>query len=152
MNPNLKIEKRSNGTLRVSNINNEPSMTQQQFKDDCDVNLILKKIMKGENVQFNQRKGTYGDFSASPSYEQAMQTVIDANDTFMSLPSNIRTKFQNNPQNLLDYLNDKENLEDSYKLGLRVKPKVEPNPVADGIKELVDLKKTQLKTLKKTDG
>ena len=40
----LVEEKRKNGSIRVYTVNNEPSMTDQQVKDDCDVNFIVNKF------------------------------------------------------------------------------------------------------------
>ena len=54
------IEKRKNGSIRVYTVNNEPSMTDQQFKDDCDVNFIVNKFTKtGHLTHLAKFQGMY---------------------------------------------------------------------------------------------
>lgn len=126
--PGQVITRRPNGKIAVGTPNKEESRTQQQYRDDCDANVIIEKIKKGHNVQFNQRKGTYGDFTNSPSYHEALDVVRLADEAFMAMPSALRTRFKNDPQNLLDFLNDKDKIEESYRLGLREK---KPTPKPD---------------------
>lgn len=134
---------RENGTVECETVNNEPEMTHQEFKEDCDVNVILDKYMKlGQMPQWNSRTGIYGDFSSMPSYQEAMDTVIKAQDLFMDLPVAIRQRFANDPQQLMDFLSKEENKEEAIKIGL-VNPKpvqVDPNQsVVDAIKGLKDI-------------
>ena len=57
---NMKvIEKRKNGSIRVYTVNNEPSMTDQQFKDDCDVNSIVNKFTKTGHLTHRINKKTF---------------------------------------------------------------------------------------------
>lgn len=125
--------RRENGTIGCDTINEEETMTQQQFRDDCDVNIILKKMMAGQAPVLPMTRGVFGDFTNAPSYQEALQNVIAAQDAFMTLPSGIRTRFENNPQKVMDFLNDKNNLEESYKLGLRVKPVEKPDPILEAL-------------------
>lgn len=118
------IERRSNGTKRVVTINNEPSRTQQQFKDDVNINKIMAKYKKtGMIKHINPNSGVYADMTNIGSYQEAMETVINAQNAFQDLPSNIRAKFQNNPQELINFLKDPRNDDEAINLGLRVKPK-----------------------------
>lgn len=144
-----KVFKREDGTVCVMTINDMPSLTEQQFAEDCDVNVILKRILRVPTVlqafqrgELDSTTGTYGDFSSMPSYQEALQQVIDANAKFNELPAEIRLKFNNDPQRLIDYLGDKNNLEESYKIGLRIKPKVEPNYSKELADEMRELHKT----------
>lgn len=113
------VEKRKDGSIRVHTDNQEPSRTQQQFKETSDINLIMKKYQKGEAItHLNHRQGVYGDFSEIKNYQKSLQTVIDAERQFLTLPSAVRAKFENNPQQLLDFIKDDNNYEESIKLGL----------------------------------
>ena len=71
------IEKRKNGSIRVYTVNNEPSMTDQQFKDDCDVNFNVNKFTKtGHLTHLAKFQGMYADVSAIPDLAEAMQMSI----------------------------------------------------------------------------
>lgn len=132
-----KYYTRKNGTIGCDTINEEKTMTDQQFRDDCDVNIILKRLMAGQATPLPMsNKGVFGDFTNMPSYQESLQNVINANDAFMTLPSGVRTRFQNDPQQLMDFLNDKENVEESIKLGLRVKVPEKKDEHLDALKEI----------------
>lgn len=95
------------------------SRTKQAFKDESDINNILKRY----NVtgilpdQSRQALAHFGDFTNVPSYDQALQTVIDSQDAFMQLPATLRQRFANDPQHLLNFLSDSSNRDEAIKLG-----------------------------------
>lgn len=131
------ITKRPNGTLRVQTFNHEPSMTEQQFKEDTDVNIIMNKLLKkGIMPKFVSKTGTYGDFRGAPDYYEAMQNVARAQSDFNELPSKIRNRFNNDPQQLMDFLNDTKNDEEALKLGLITKTLETPDPALSELKEI----------------
>jgi len=108
-----------NGRRKVVTVNEEPSRTQQQFKEMSDINRIMKKYHKGEMVNYlNRNPGKYGDFSSMPSYSDALQTVMDAQDSFMTLPSLVRKRFDNDPAKVIQFVSDKKNYEEAVNLGL----------------------------------
>lgn len=147
------ISKRPNGRIRVQTIVEGESLTQQQFKDDCDVNLIMAKFMKtGQVTHWNSKSGVYGDFTEIPSYHEAMQTITQAQDAFMQLPAEVRLKFNNDPQQLMDYLNDPQKVEESVKLGLREwKKNPEHNETLEEIKDMNKHMKESKKPKQKTN-
>lgn len=111
-----------------------PTMTQQHFKDDCDVNVIVNRFLKTGQFPPVDPRAMYGDFLDAPqSYRDALDQVIAAEDQFMSLPANIRERFDNDPANLLDFLSDEKNREEAVSLGLL--PKVASAP-SEGVPEL----------------
>lgn len=122
-----KITKLPNGRKKVQTIfdlEKEPSLVHPEFQAECDVNNIMRKFMStGQINHLSGKTGTYGDFSEIPDYQGALETVLRAEKSFETLPSKIRARFQNDPQQLIEYLADPENTEESIKLGLRIKPK-----------------------------
>lgn len=105
--------------IRVSTVFEKPSKTQQQFKDDCDVNLILEKYTKGEDItHLSNRQGTYADVSQVDGLLDAHIQLKAAEKAFMQLPAQLRKKLGNNPLALEDYLNDPENIEEALHYGL----------------------------------
>jgi phage internal scaffolding protein len=107
------------------------SMTQQSFKQECDINYILRKARKTGLIEHvNTYQGDYSDVSNVPTYQEAMQVLHDADHAFSTLPSDIRKRFSNNPQEFLDFVHDPVNLDEMKDMGLMKPspPVVEPAP------------------------
>lgn len=99
------------------------SMTQQQFKNQCDINQILKKFEKtGMITHLNNYQGNYGDFSKVQNFKQNLDMVMSAQVAFDSLPAAIRKRFGNDPSQLIDFVGNNENYDEALKLGL-ISPK-----------------------------
>jgi len=119
---------RPNGTLRVATVNEEPTMAQQQFKDECDINNIMKKYSTtGQFTHLTSKTGIYADFSQITDYQDMLHTVQYAQDAFASLPADVRLRFSNDPGKLLEFIQDSKNYDEGVKLGL-VNPKIQPPP------------------------
>lgn len=127
-----KIQKRANGTLRVSehfDAEKEPSLTKQEFRDECDLNRIMKKYgVKNAFQMFQPKTGSYVDLTTAKSFEEAQNLIANAYSAFDSLPSKVRKRFSNNPQELLAFIHDSSNFEEGVSLGIfeKPKPKLEP--------------------------
>lgn len=107
------------GRVRVRTINTEPTMTQQQFKEECDINNIVKKhANSGQITHLNPKRGAFHDFSQLTDYQQMLDTVLSAQDAFQTLPADVRIKFRNDPAQLLQFLQDDKNYDEAIKLGL----------------------------------
>lgn len=124
------IKRQDSGRVRVATINNEPSRTQQQFKDDCDVNKIIAKYRTtGEFNHLTRKNGIYADVSNITDYQDSLNKVLSAQAAFAALPSNIRTKFGNDPSQLLNFLQDPNNYDEGVELGLfEKKPEAHNQP------------------------
>lgn len=122
------VTKRPNGSRRVQYVTAELTMTQQHFKDECDINKILAKYAKtGQLPDMIKKNPIYGDFAESVDYHEAMNTMLLAQEQFANLPAEVRKRFQNEPQEFLEFANNPENLHEMVKLGLATyKPGQEP--------------------------
>lgn len=97
----------------------KPSLTQQHFKDECDINNIIERFTRtGLLPQYPGEDMQYGDYTTSVDYHEAMTIVAQAKQQFEALPSSVRDKFDNDPAKMLDFVSKKENIEESVKLGL----------------------------------
>lgn len=112
----------------VETINEQESMTQQQYKDDCDVNLIIKKYIETGSVTHvrNAAEGVYADLTDLPSFEEAMKTVAEASAAFETVPAHIRLRFNNDPGQFISFLDNPENDEEAIKLNLKVRRQAPP--------------------------
>lgn len=109
----------------------EPTLAQQQFKEECDINTIVKNFGLTGQLPENVRMPVSGDFTdAVTDYQSALNMVIEADAAFMKLPADVRAEFQNDPQKLLLFLEDDKNRERAVKLGLLVPPSVPAEPIA----------------------
>lgn len=100
-------------------MNDEPSLTKQEFKASCDLNNILKKYVRnGVNPFVVTADAKFGDFTNVPSYADALNLVISASDHFNALPAVVRKRFGNDPAEMLNFLSDPRNVEEAVKLGL----------------------------------
>lgn len=109
--------------VRVQTINTEPSKTQQQFKDAVDVNKIIAKYKRTGDTRLleSAKQGVFADTTLFTDYQSAANKVIEAQRAFEQLPSDVRLRFNHDPQQLINFLQDPKNVDESLKLGLRVK-------------------------------
>jgi len=92
--------------------------TQQQFKDECDINTIMARYQQTGLIEsFNQKQPRYIDCSGA-DYQEAMQVVAAANSMFQDLPSQIRNRFDNDPAQFLEFAQNPENLPEMAEMGL----------------------------------
>lgn len=119
--------KKPNGKIGVRVIFEEETPTQQQFKESTDVNNIIAQYRKTGELPLSNKTGTYADMSEIPDYQVALNTVIQAQHAFDDLPSEIRDRFQYDPNRLIKFLQDSKNDDEAIKLGLKVK-KPDPTP------------------------
>jgi len=109
----------------------EESKTVQSHKEYCDIDKQIQLAGSGNILQGNAKTPIYGDFSEVPKDLLSQHALVQQfeNDFHQHKPE-IRAKFGNNPAKMAEWLQDPKNLEESYTLGLRVKP-VEPTPPVD---------------------
>lgn len=106
---------------------NDDSLTQQQFRDQCDVNYVLRSYEKtGILSHVNQRAPIFGDFSDVSDYQTALNHVMEAQESFMQLDPHLRARFLNDPGKLISFLEDPSNRDEAIKLGL-----INPSPVSE---------------------
>lgn len=110
----------------------EPSMTQQHFKDETMIDNILQKYAETGFLTdpFSPKRPIqFGDFSDVTDFQTAQNAVARATEYFESLPSNIRSSFNNSPQEFLNALNDPEQRSNLEALGfVAPEPSKEPQP------------------------
>lgn len=124
----MKVVEKIGNRTRVHTVNTKPTRTQQQFKDKVNINSIMAKYRRtGLLDHVRQQPGIYADLTQLPDYQTAMQTVLDAQTTFNTLPSELRTRFANDPSNLINFLSDDKNYDEAVKLGL-VEQKIPQEP------------------------
>lgn len=105
----------------------DETRTQQNFCDECDINTILEKFGVTGELPATTRMPIQADFTDVMDYQTAMNAVIAADAAFMELPAKTRARFQNDPQQLMEFLQDEGNRAEAKKLGL-LAPEVPKTP------------------------
>jgi len=96
----------------------EPSLAQQHYKDECDINNILRQFNITGLLPESPLSPRYGDFTGIGDYHTALNRVIAAQDEFEALPAQIRARFNNDPAELIEFLEDDNNRPEAESLGL----------------------------------
>jgi len=96
----------------------EPSLAQQHFKEECDINTILERFNITGLLPESPLSPRYGDFSGIGDYHTAMNRVMAAKDEFLALPAQIRARFNNDPAELIEFLQNENNRLEAEELGL----------------------------------
>lgn len=103
----------------------EPTLAQQHYKEECDINTILQKFSISGILPEAPLSPRYGDFSGIGDYHTALNRVLAAQDEFEALPAPIRARFENDPAKLIEFLEDENNRPEAEELGLVVKAAAE---------------------------
>jgi len=96
----------------------DPSLAQQQFKDECDINTILDRFNVTGQLPVSALQPQFGDFSGVTDYQSALNAVLDAQESFDALPARVRERFANDPAAFVDFCLDEANRGEMKALGL----------------------------------
>lgn len=106
----------------------EPTMTIQSEKDNCDINVIMNRYATcGTPLPYRTDgvEPVYADVSELGDYMENFQRCKQAEEMFNALPSALRKELDNNPANLIPFIQNKENESRCIEYGLINKPIVE---------------------------
>jgi len=114
------------------------SLTKQSFIDECDINKIIARFIKTGSDKGLQgsplSEKNYGDFSDVPDLIGLYERIHTAEESFMTLPPDVRRKFENDPLQFMEFASDPSNYDEMRELGLATEsaiqeatPAVEPS-------------------------
>ena len=110
----------------------EPGLTEQSHKAECDVNSIMAKFRQNGLVDHVlDVAGQYGDYSGAVDFHTALNQVREATDMFMTLPSDLRKEFDNDPGAFLEWT-ESATEDDLREKGLLPEPTAAPPSEASG--------------------
>ncbi len=99
---------------------------QQHFKEETNINTIVRKFSQGINPANAGSTPMYMDLSEVPEYHQALSQVTETNQKFAKLPAKIRKEFNNSPSQFVDFCQDDKNKPRAIELGLIPEPSILP--------------------------
>lgn len=126
----MKIRKKYEPSERKKVVfKSDEKLTKESFKDSCDINLVVAKYRKSGILPEMRSQGQFLDCSSVPSYQEALDTVRFAQDTFMALPAQLRAECGNDPAVFLDRVQDRAWAEKHGLVDPTPQP-ADPDPVA----------------------
>lgn len=109
-----------------------PSMAHQEFKEECDINEMVRQFGVTGTWPETFAAPQYGDYTKIGDFQTAMNAIGEAQKAFMVMPSKLRARFENDPQQLLEFVSKASNREEAIALGLVPAPAVVV-PTASGV-------------------
>lgn len=110
----------------------DDGLTKQSFAAECDIKTIMARFEKtGRIDHLNKFQGDYSDFSDATDYHESLNAVMAADEMFMTLPADVRFKFENDPGRFLDFVNNPDNLSEMVDLGLAVAKEIPSEVVVE---------------------
>ena len=98
----------------------DPSLTQQQFKEESDINTIVDRFMKTGVMPDPVSMPQYVDYEGVFDFQSAMNVVRAADENFMRMDAKVRARFHNSPQEFLEFFANPDNVDEAVRLGLAV--------------------------------
>jgi hypothetical protein len=97
-----------------------PSLTRQEFRDECDINTIMARYDGFLADPMRQvRDPVYYDFTTMPNnLLDAMDVMAKGMAAFMTLPATVRREFDNDAAAFVDFASDPVNLPQMRTWGL----------------------------------
>lgn len=105
----------------------DESRTKQSFKEECDINTIVRRFGVTGQVPITMAPPLQGDFLDAPDFRQSMDLIVKAREAFMELPATVRSRFHNDAAEFVDFCSDRDNLQEARKLGIAM-PEAVPVP------------------------
>lgn len=104
----------------VLDCSNDEPITEQNHAAEVDINNIIKRHGMDMIQKTTQLQGVEFQFDdvTGNDFQEAMQKITKAQQTFDSLPSQIRKEFDNNPAQFMDFVHNPENQDRMIELGL----------------------------------
>ena len=107
-----------------------------EFAQESDINFLLSRykntgsLYTADQLMKAKRRPQFGDFTGISDYQDSLDKMREALQLFGDLPLALRQRFSDDPVQLLEFLQDRNNFDDAVKLGLVDAPsKDEPKSV-----------------------
>lgn len=127
-----RVKPRNERTRVVTETVEHKSKAVQSEAIASDINHIVARAMRGGQLPVLMHRQPMPDLPSNLTYQDAMNKVVLAQQAFARLPSNVRTQFDNKPENLLaavELSKDNEGIKENLqKLGILNIPELVPLP------------------------
>lgn len=93
------------------------SMTKQSFKEECDINNIVRRFCETGEFPEAMLPPQFGDVTGM-DFREMMDRVNEAQASFERLPAAVRRRFGHSPEQFVEFCSDPKNREEMFKMGL----------------------------------
>lgn len=94
-------------------------ITKQSHKDECDIHQILRQFQRtGIITHVQSARPSYEDLPDAVDFQQALQVLDEARESFAGLPSIVRDYFANDPGRFLAAFQDESQRSKLEEFGL----------------------------------
>ena len=127
----MEIRSRYNPGTRDGWQSTVPSMTQQQFRDEADINYIISMydstgVMPTYHGDGQPAQPMFGDFAELPDNAQDVYNqMLAAKADFDNLPLDVRKRFNYDPAAFLAFADDPNNADELVAMGLATKTAIQ---------------------------
>lgn len=127
----MEIRSRYNPGTRDGWQSTVPSMTQQQFRDEADINYIISMydstgVMPSYHGDGQPAQPMFGDFAELPDNAQDVYNqMLAAKADFDNLPLDVRKRFDYDPAAFLAFVDDPNNADELVAMGLATKTAIQ---------------------------
>lgn len=110
----------------------EPTLAQQQFKEECDINTIVERFGITGQMPQNLRMPIQEEFVETMTYHEALNKLVEADTEFMKLPASVRAEFKNDAGAFVEFASDEKNVDKMREWGMAMPatPAIVPAPTA----------------------
>lgn len=98
----------------------DPSLAQQHQAEEADINTIVRRFGLTGQLPVIPYPPTYADFDGVFDYHEAQNLIRQAQESFMALPAEVRTRFDNDAGKFVAYCSEAGHEDELRKLGLLV--------------------------------
>lgn len=106
----------------------DPSLTKQEFKEDADINVIVRRFNVTGQLPQGVVAPVFQDFEGVFDFQSAMNVIAGAESAFMSMPAEVRYRFHNDPHEFVAFCSDESNRAEAERLGLVFRRSEGANP------------------------
>lgn len=104
----------------------------QSHAESVDIHVILERFARGDVTALSKVQGTYGDFTTIPkTYAELLNSVIQGEQQFMSLPVETRAKFGHDFRKWMAAMDDMDNWLSLMGLSPAADPTPDPEPIIE---------------------
>lgn len=116
------------GRVRLLVTDFEPSIVDESKRDDADLNVLVRRWMKGQAMpQFAPAQ--FGDVSEAVSFQDVQERLLKVEQAFYSLPADVREHFANSAVKFADAMVDPARTAELVEIGVLAPPPGEPSVV-----------------------
>lgn len=95
-----------------------PGITEQHHQESCDINYILDRYTQTGYLPPSKVEPMFADTAELGDFLETQLKVKEAEAAFNSMDARVRQRFNNSPEQFMEFIHDPKNIPEAIKLGL----------------------------------